>query len=301
MKDFSVTRLPATCATGLINFSRFSSSVRGLVPAGCLIKTGDGSQAFSVVIDISNQFWSPAANGYLMPAGVSNITVPVCAQNLGMQGNVAAGTITMIASALPGIDLVTNPGGLTNGRNAESDSAFRGRFQNFLASRSRATEAAVGYAVSCVQQGLTYVILENVDASGAQRPGSFIVTVDDGSGNPPASLLASVYSAIDAIRPIGCTFAVQPPILTPVTVMLTLVLDSTVQPAPVISIVEAAITEYINALPIGMLLSITRIAQVAYRASNLIDNINNITINGEALDLTTAPVCVIKAATVTVN
>jgi hypothetical protein len=49
------------------------------------------------------------------------------------------------------------------------------------------------------------------------------------------------------------------------------------------------------------LLSITRIAQVAYRASNLIDNINNITINGEALDLTTAPVCVIKAATVTVN
>jgi uncharacterized phage protein gp47/JayE len=282
-------------------FSRFSCLVQGLVPAGGLIKTGDGSQSFSVTIDTTHQFWSSAENGYLLAVGASNVTVPVCAQEPGTQGNVAAGSITMIASALPGIDAVINPVALTNGSNAESDGAFRNRFQNFLTSRSRATESAVGYAVMGVQQGLTYVILENVDASGTPRPGSFVVTVDDGSGSPAISLLASVYSAIDAIRPIGSIFTVQPPILTPATVLLTLILAPTTQPAPVISKVATAVTKYVNCLPIGASLSITRIAQIAYQVSDLINNITNITINGEAQDLATSPNGVIKPSMVTVK
>jgi len=196
---------------------------------------------------------------------------------------------------------VINPVALTNGSNAESDGAFRNRFQNFLTSRSRATESAVGYAVMGVQQGLTYVILENVDASGTPRPGSFVVTVDDGSGSPAISLLASVYSAIDAIRPIGSIFTVQPPILTPATVLLTLILAPTTQPAPVISKVATAVTKYVNCLPIGASLSITRIAQIAYQVSDLINNITNITINGEAQDLATSPNGVIKPSMVTVK
>ena len=58
------------------------------------------------------------------------------------------------------------------------------RFRNFIASRSRATPLAVGYAVSSIQQGLNYAIQENTDPSGQPLMGTFVVTVDDGSGSP---------------------------------------------------------------------------------------------------------------------
>ena len=64
----------------------------------------------------------------------------------------------------------------------------------------RATPVAVGYAISSLQQGLRYTIAENVDTSGAARMGNFVVTVDDGSGNPPSSLLGTVAAAVDAVR-----------------------------------------------------------------------------------------------------
>ena len=51
---------------------------------------------------------------------------------------------------------------------------------------------------------------ENVDPSGAARPGFFTVTVDDGSGAPPAALIAAITAAVDRVRPVGTQFAVQP-------------------------------------------------------------------------------------------
>ena len=45
--------------------------------------------------------------------------------------------------------------------------------------------------------------------------GHFVVTVDDGTGGPSASLLATVQQAVDAIRPVGTSFAVQGPVVRP--------------------------------------------------------------------------------------
>ena len=40
---------------------------------------------------------------------------------------------------------------------------------------------------SSIQQGMEYTIQENLVPGGATRMGSFIVTVDDGTGNPPSA------------------------------------------------------------------------------------------------------------------
>ena len=102
-----------------------------------------------------------------------------------MRATCLPGTISLIASALPGIDTVTNSLALTGGLDAETDAAFRLRFQSFIDSRTRATVQAVTYAATSIQQGITCTVQENADGTGAFVPGRFVVTVDDGSGSPP--------------------------------------------------------------------------------------------------------------------
>ncbi len=251
MADLTLTRLPAVAATGSVTFSRFTPDMSALIPAGALIRTADGTQTFAVSVDTTKSSWSSTSNGYVVAAGVASLDLPVIALTPGSAGNVQGGTISLLASALPGIDSVSNLTTLQNGLDAESDDAFRNRFHNFIASRSRATPLAVGYAISSIQQGLNYAIQENTDPSGQPRMGSFVVTVDDGSGSPSTALLSTVESAIDAVRPAGSIFSVRPPTVLMAGVSLTITVAAGTSKAPVQALVGDAIGVYINGLPIG--------------------------------------------------
>ena len=63
MADFSLMRLPAVAATGLVTFSRFSPTMAALVPVGALVRTADGTQTFRVTEDTANVAWDPSSNG----------------------------------------------------------------------------------------------------------------------------------------------------------------------------------------------------------------------------------------------
>jgi uncharacterized phage protein gp47/JayE len=301
MADFSLTRLPAVSATGSVTFSRFTPTAMALIPAGALVRTADGTQTFQVSIDTLLVSWASVSNGYFIAAGVASLDVPVTAQTAGARGNVQAGTITLLASAIPGIDSVTNASPFQNGLDAELDTAFRSRFCNFIASRSRATLVAVGYAVSSIQQGLNYTIQENQDPTGRPLMGSFVVTVDDGSGTPSTSLLAMVQIAVDAVRPVGSIFSIQPPLVTIVDVSLTIGVTAGTIKAQVMPLVGNAISSYINSLPIGTSLPLTRIAQIAYSASSAVINVNQLLANGNASDITPTVSGVVKAGVIAVN
>jgi uncharacterized phage protein gp47/JayE len=218
--DFGFFRLAAVAASGFVTMSRFSPNIAALIPIGTNVATASNTQIFVVTADTANPAYSPVAGGYSLAAGVAGVTVPVAALVAGSAGNVQAGTIAVIASAIAGIDTVTNSLALAGGLDAETDAAFRARFGNYLASLSKATDSAIGAAIAAIQQGLTYVISENIDQTGAVQMGHFVVTVDDGSGAPPASLLATVQAAVDAIRPVGSGFAVQGPVVTPANVTM---------------------------------------------------------------------------------
>lgn len=301
MADFGVARLPAVAAGGTVTFSRYTPTQPALVPVGAAIRTADGTQTFTVSADAANPAWNATENGFVVAAGIASIVVPVAAQTAGQVGNVQAGTITQLASAIPGIDTVVNAAALTGGLDAESDAALRARFQTFLASRSRATPLAVASAIASVQQGLTYVIQENLNTANQTVPGSFVVTVDDGSGYPAATLLSAVQSAIDLVRPVGSTFAVQPPTVTGASIVLSLTLATNASRPTVESNVTQALTSYINTLPIGAPLPITRVAQLTYAADPSIQNVTGLLINSSAADLVPPPNGVIKAASVTAN
>ena len=298
--DYGLTRELARYSTGLVSLSRFVPLGSTTVPLGATVRTGDGTQTYAVTEDDSNAFWSAAAQGYVVPVGLASIDVPVECTLPGSAGNVIAGAISLAGSNLPGIDLVTNETAFVDGLDAESDAALKVRFVGYIASLTEATPAAVINAVASVEQGLSCTLRENVDEQGAPTPGHFVVYADDGSGAPPAPLLSAIYAAVDKVRPIGSTFSVQPPSVLRVGIQLTITVVGGVK-ANLVTPVATAITAYVDALPTGGTLSITRIAALAYAASPAVANVTGVSISGSAQDLVAGPSQVVKASTVTVS
>lgn len=301
MADFTLERLPAVAATGSLTFSRITPTLQAVLPPGTLARTDDATQTFIVSADVTNPAWDSSLGGYVVPAGTTSIAVPATAQAPGSAGNVQPSSITMLASAVPGIDAVVNPMPFTNGMEAEADAAFRSRFQNFIQSRSRATPQAVEYAVASVQQGLRFALQENTNAAGAPDIGSFVITVDDGSGNPSAALLAAVRAAVDSVRPVGSVFAVMPPTAIPVSVTLSI---STLVPSSMAATtanVASALANLVAELPMGGVLPLSRLAQAAYNADQNVSNVTAMAINGVAADLDLPPTAVATLSAVTVT
>jgi uncharacterized phage protein gp47/JayE len=299
--DFGMTRLAAIGAQGSITFSRYTPTMAALVPIGASVTTSDSTTQFTVGIDTTNAAWNASQNGYMLGIGVASVTVPVTATVTGSAGNILPGTISLITSALAGIDTVTNLFSLTGGLDAESDAAFRLRFQSFINSRTRATVQAISYAATSIQQGVNCSVQENTDGYGDYAPGKFIVTVDDGSGSPPAALLTAIQVGIDAVRPVGSIFAVNGPTVLPADIALTLVIASGSNSANAIAAVSSAITTFVNTLPVGSSLSYTRIAQIAYDASLAVTNVIGLTMQGGAADLNAGPATVIKIGSLAIG
>jgi uncharacterized phage protein gp47/JayE len=299
--DFGLSRMPAVAATGTVTFSRAVPTMAAFVPVGATVKTSDFSQTFAIVADETNPSWETDRQGYVLPSGSISLQAPVRALAPGKAGNVQSGAISLIAAAIPGVDAVANQNPLANGRDSEADEALRDRFKAFLGSLSRATSTAIEYAVASVRQGLNFRLQENVDASGAPRNGSFLLTVDDGSGAPSGQLLAAIRAAVDAIRPVGSAFAVQGPVLIPATIALSLKSSSAAMQQQVTQNVVQAVQGFVSTLPIGGTLPITRLAQVAYQADRMVANVSQIQVNNGNQDLIPPPNGVIRPNSVVVS
>ena len=297
--DFGLARLPGQAATTSLTFSRFTLGFAATIPVASQVKTGDTSVTFSVLADPTNPAFSIALNSYGLAAADGSITVPAQATVPGVLGNVAAGAISLLATAMPGVDTVTNPSSASGGNDAEPDAALRARFANFIDSRSRATPAAIAFTIQSLQQGLSYALSENVDPMGVARPGFFTVTIDDGSGCPPTSTISAVSTALEAVRPVGSMFAVQPPAVVTANISMTISTPVANHPTAQAS-VTSAVEAFVSSLAIGAELPLSRLAAIGYGADPSITNVSGISINGAA-DLSPSPSGIIKPGTVTVN
>lgn len=299
--DFALVRLPGVTANGTVTFSRYTTGLAAIIPSGTLVRTTDASQSFVVQADTANAAWVASAAGYQIGANNASVDVPVSALVAGSAGNVQAGAVTQLASAIPGVDIVTNAAATLGGLDAESDAALRLRFVNYINSRSRATLTAVATAIASVQQGLRWLIEQNVNADGSTNIGHFIVTVDDGSGTPSAALLTSVQEAIETVRPVGSTYAVQPPVIVGVTVSLSLEVTAGTSKPTVAAEAIQAIANYVNALPIGPTLAISRVISLVHGADTAVVSVSDVLINGAAVDLVCADSAVTQSVSVVVN
>ncbi len=81
--------------------------------------------------------------------------------------------------------------------------------------------------------------------------------------------------------------------------LITVARDAT--KAPIQAMVGNAVRNYINDLPIGSGLALTRLAQIGYSANPSVINVTALLINGASDDLRAMATSVIKTGTVAVN
>ena len=299
MADFSFSRLPGATSTGLVSLSRYTSGSTALIPVGAIVRTSDGTVSFSIIPDATNVAWNGA--GYVLPATISNIVLPIQALMPGSMGNVVAGAITLLGSAIAGVDSVINADQLAGGIDAESDMSFRTRFLLYVNSRSLATDTAVGSAIQAIQQGLRYTVVENIDRSGQPSPGNFCVYVDNGGGAMSSSLLSAISGAVDYVRPVGSTFSVSLPELATVNVSMSLSLSEGANNGLVIQEVQQAVVSWIAGLPIGGTLAVSKLEALAHAADAAVASVSLTTINGEAIDVWAGSSGVLTVGSITVG
>jgi len=300
MADFGFYRLSASFATGSVTYSRFTPTNSALIPIGALVGSTDGSQQFSVTIDTTNAMYDAALGGYLIPAGTASATVPVIASTAGTAGNALIGTVTVIVGSISGVDTVTNSAVFANGVDPESDEAFRARFVLWVQSLSKATKAAIGYALSSMQQGVSYTLTENQDYSGNLLYGYFYAVVDDGSGAPSGAFLVSAGAAIESVRGFTTRYGVFAPSLVTANVGMTITTDPSVTHSVVVAQVTTALQAYISSLHLGQILPYTQLAATAYAVSPAITNVSGVLLNGGIADVGATNKQVIRPGTVTV-
>jgi phage-related baseplate assembly protein len=286
--DFGLTRLPADAATGLVTFGRNTPQAQAIVPVGALVSTFDGTQLFQVYEDITNPSFNLQiipGGGYVLPAGVVSINVPVQAQTLGSAGNVLANTITRARSTVVGIDTISNPAPLISGLDQETDDQLKARFKLFILSLRAGTEGAIEYAVASLQQGLQCVIHSNFDPNGTSDPGSVTVFIDDGSGNPSTALVQLAAGAVNAIRAAGDRAQVVGATKINANVVMVITTAAGYDHPTLVAAAANAVGAYIDSLGLEVTLPFNRLSSVAFNASLGITNVSSVTLNGATADM----------------
>ena len=297
--DFSLNRLAGAQATGVVTFARYSVGLSAIVPLGTVVRTTDGTQSFTVAQDFSNPAWN-GTDGYVCDALTFGVDVPVVAATYGVTGNVLPGAIGLLATPLIGIDTVVNQNALATGLDPETDTALRNRFNTYINSRSLATPGALITAAQSVRPGLRLAILENRDRSGLLQAGSFIVVVDDGTGFPAGSLITEVAAAVEIVRPIGSVYSVVGPSVISVSVQMTL--ETLAGPNTATNAaIQVALLAWIQQLPIGGTLSISKLESIAHGMNPLVQSVVSTTINLSPIDVSAPANGVLVPLAITVS
>ena len=301
VNDFGVYRLGAQSSIGSVTYSRFSSSAQAIIPLGATVQTADGTQSFFVVLDPLNTSYNAGLGGYVIPAGVASLSVPVNAVTPGSAANAVAAFVNVITSTVLYVDTVTNAGAMAGGGDAESDLALRARFLQFIQSLRSATALAIGYAITSNRLGVTYTLTESLNVDGSAHLGYFYVVVDDGTGSPAATLVSSTFTAVNAVRAAGILFAVLAPTPVTVAVSMTLTMAAGYDPVSTRARVGTAVSAFLQAIPLGQGVPYTKLAQLAYEASPGVTNVASLLLNSAVLDIAGLPTVKLLPGTVVIS
>ena len=301
MADFGLVRIDAVAAYGQVTFSRAVTTIAATIPLGATIASQDGSKQYLVTLDITNPAYSAGVGGYILPIGTASVTVPIVAVDSGAYSNAAVGEVSLITTSIASVDTVTNAATIDTGMDTETDSQFRARFILTIQTYGRATLAAVQGATAPILPGIRYNVVENFNFDGTPNDGYFFVVVDDGTGYPSPTVIASVQAAVDQVRPLTSAFGVFAPQVVPVAITFDIVTDPLLSHSALVLAAQAAVISYVNSLGLGATLPYTMVAKVAYEADPGVLNVQNVAVNSTTFDVTPKQSQVLKVGTVVVN
>lgn len=123
---FGFGRQAGRRSTGFITFGRNTTSTVDTFIAA-------GTQVLKPATSVSPVVVFLTTASVVLGAGDTEVIAPIQSVDIGVQGNVPAGTITLLGSGTSGlISTVTNNDGTSGGTNPESDAELRLRFKNTI-------------------------------------------------------------------------------------------------------------------------------------------------------------------------
>ncbi len=257
-ESFDFGRQPSTTAAGVVTFSRSTTADQDyLIPAGTIVSTNE-LVTFQTVADVT------------LLTGQMGIIASIIATQPGTGGNVNAGSITVLNSALPGIEAVTNSAATTGGVDEESREARAERFRAFIEGLARTTIGGVeaGALTAQLVDGQSEAILESVRQAKLVEPyltgdGPRCVVevyIDNGSGVASVELIAETQKIIDGFtvgevktvgyRAAGVTVNVVSVTSVIVPVTTTVTLTPGADQATTFQAVQDSISQYFTGLGI---------------------------------------------------
>ena len=188
-----VTLLPAAAATCTMQFTKTDDylNVPVLIPAGTNIITSDRQVRVATLVDLT------------IPAGEQSGTVGAASTTLGDIGTIAANTIGVVMSSIPGILTASNITTLTGGTNGETvqQGEIRARDQMDIGQHLGAAEDYVNYILPNVMGNAGRVTpFEDYLANFTFNGSGYLLLVIQGPDGlaPPTNLLQAIQSVISA-------------------------------------------------------------------------------------------------------
>lgn len=260
--SFGFDAVPAEAASGLVRFSAASAPASDvLIPAGTSVRQPNGKLEYATTVD-----------GHLL-AGNTYVDLMVYCKTAGAATNVLANTLTEIVSSVSGVDAVTNASPLTTGRDAETDIERKIRFQGYISTLSRGTNAAIIYGAKLaslkdsfgnVIENVSFVVTREPYLTDITQPvGKVNCYIHNGGGGTSGSLVAEVQSVIDGYydsagapvpgwKAAGVVVTVIAASEVPVNVTATLTIDKYSVANTVRAACVAAVGDLLRSLDIGI-------------------------------------------------
>lgn len=201
---------PATYTTGVVTVS-FYAPIKNSIKfeAGTVFCT---SGAFGYI-------YYESTKEIVALMGEKSVLIPVKCKSEGAIGNVPAGAISTMVATNPQIESVFNMSGLTNGKNIETSSERKKRFQDYIKTLARGTADSIVYGA-----------LEVEGVAGAYVDDKYIgyvkLYVHDHNGELSPELKAKVLHNVVNYRAGGIEVEVLPILKKEIDLSLTIVINN---------------------------------------------------------------------------
>lgn len=266
---YSMTRKGAVGAVGTVTFSRAAATLgAGVIPAG------------TTLVTLTNVQYVTTADAVF---GVSSLSASadVRAAQAGKSTQVGANQIRRVVK--PGLLFdqtisCSNAATTAGGEEREDDDTLRARARNFWNTARRGILAAIEFGALTVAGVVSAQAIEALNGSG--QPARIInLYISDSSGVASQALARLVQTALDDYRAGGITVLISTSIPIIVDVQLALSFAGNVDTVTLSVLVQAAVVEFINSLPVNGPLYIQELSAVLqrFKADGLIPSANNIT------------------------
>ena len=181
--QFDFQKKAGLSATGSVVFTRnpaFGNAID--IPAGTEVATFDGTTFVTVEDTI------------LDAAVLTSDPVIIQCKSIGTVGNVAADTITVIMSVIPGLTAVTNEAACAGGVNEETDDEYNNRFKEFILGLGQSSVSGIRAAVLGINGIKSCSVVEYFPPVEGYN---FTVYAEDGTGSLPANLMSTIQTLLD--------------------------------------------------------------------------------------------------------